>query len=136
MKKGEINEDAYFGVFYENHDNCTYIKANKEGLGFFINELKERLDDFEFHLSKEDHYAVINFKKEEWFDDNSHIHFDWIEPTAKSRKEIIAIPEEVYKSKWYDKITSFLWRLILFFLIASFLIGIFTTLKWLYKIIF
>jgi hypothetical protein len=135
MKK-EIDSNAYFGIFYENGEDNSYIKANKDGLKTFIDELNKSLNDFDFHLSKEDHFALINLNKDEWYDRNSHIRIDWIEPTRKSREGILGAAKATLKAKWYNGAVSFLMKLLSFFLISSFLIGVFTSLKWLIQVIF
>ena len=133
------SDDAYLGAFYLDHESERFIRANKKGMLQFILLLLNSLKDFDFHLEKEDHFATINIKKSDWFDKNSHLKIDWIEPTKKTRQEIIFEQNnddkksESYLAKILSTIIGYS---LLFFLIISFLIGVFVVLKWLYKLIF
>nr|WP_298990097.1 hypothetical protein [uncultured Polaribacter sp.] len=129
------NQEAYFGVYYLEDYNNTFIKANKKGVIKFTKELLDILQDFDFHLSKEDHYATIKFKKGEWFDKRAPINLGWIEPLNKTRIEILEENEHYFKSnkKWYHKPLEFIVNgLIKVFI----LIGLIQSIFWLYKLIF
>lgn len=129
------NGEAYFGIYYLDSYHNTFIKANKKGVIKFTKELLDILHDFDFHLSKKDHYATLKFKKGEWFDKKAPINLGWIEPQNKTREEILKENEEYFTSriKWYHKPLEFVvnWAIRIFIVI-----GIIQTLIWLYKWIF
>ncbi|MCF2874718.1 MULTISPECIES: hypothetical protein [unclassified Tenacibaculum] len=127
------NKEAYLGIFYQHED--TFIKANKKGILKLANSLLKSLKDFDFHLSKEDHFSIIKLDKGDWYDKEGII-IDCIEPTNETRNEININYKKENSTKWYHGIISFLFSLFLFFLIISFFIGLFTSLKWFYNLIF
>lgn len=133
--ENDENQDAYFGVYYLDSYSNTFIKANKKGVVKFTKELLDILYDFDFHLSKEDHYATIKFKKGEWFDKKAPINLGWIEPLDKTRIEILKENENYFraKKKWYHKPVEFLINGLIKVLIV---IGFIQVLIWLYNLIF
>ena len=134
-KELDESQEAYFGVYYLDDYCNTFIKANKKGVVMFTKELLDILRDFDFHLSKEDHYATIKFKKGEWFDKKAPINLGWVEPLNKTRVKILEENESYFKSnkKWYHKTLEFIVNgLIKVFI----LIGFIQTIIWLYKLIF
>ena len=129
----DTNEDAYLGIFYQHED--TFIRANSKGILKLVTSLLKSLKDFDFHLSKEDHFSIIKLDKGNWFDKEGII-IDCIEPTNETRNEINKVYKNEDTSKWYDSVTSFFFAFFFIFLIISFFTGVFTTLKWSYNLIF
>ncbi|WP_435416465.1 hypothetical protein [Polaribacter aestuariivivens] len=134
-KELDKSQEAYFGVYYLEDYSSTFIKANKKGVVKFTKELLNILLDFDFHLSKEDHYATIKFKKGEWFDKKAPINLGWVEPLDKTRIEILEENENYFKStkKWYHKPLEFIVNVLIKVFI---LIGFIQTIIWLFKLIF
>tara|TARA_R110002051_G_scaffold193721_1_gene262045 strand:+ start:420 stop:719 length:300 start_codon:yes stop_codon:yes gene_type:complete len=99
--------------------------------------LLNSLKDFDFHLEKDNHYATINLIKENWFDKNSTVTLDWIEPTKKSKQEIYEKDENIEKvSRFKQKISDVIGFIIVRFIILSIIVGAFTILKFLFQLIF
>jgi len=131
----EENKEAYFGIYYLGDYQNTFIKANKKGVVKFTKELLDVLHDFDFHLSKKDHYATIKFNKEEWFDKKAPINLAWIEPLDKTREEIVKENEDNFtdKRRWYHKLLEFTINGLIRVLI---IIGLIQSLIWIYNWIF
>lgn len=134
-----IQDDAYLGAFYLDYGSDErYIKANKNGILKFVVLLLNSLKDFDFHLEKKDHYAIINLKKEDWFDKKSTISIDWIEPTNKTRQEIIKKDElqQIEKQKkWIIRLfDDAIGYLIFGLIIISLVVGFISIVGWLIKL--
>ena len=133
--ENDKENEAYFGIYYLGDYTETFVKANKKGVINFTKELLDILHDFDFHLSKKDHYATINFKKGKWFDEKAPINLGWIEPLDKTREEIVKENDDYFidKRRWYHKLSEFVINgLIRVFMI----IGFIQSLIWIYNWIF
>ena len=126
-------QEAYFGIFFSDGEGTSYIKANKKGMVSFIKSLLKILLDFDFHLSKTDHYATINFRKEEWFDKESDIKLEWVEPSKEVKDDIIGTGKVSIKTKWYQ---DAIFKLVIVLFLASLMVGFIQILIWIYKLIF
>ncbi len=137
-KEDKLKEEGYLATHYINDNYESFIVANKKGVLNLVLELLKTVNDFDFHLSKKNHFSTIKIQKEDWFDKESHFKFDWIRPIDKTKDEVYKEAEEIEnnKNKLKIKFQIFIIYFQFYGLRILGLIGGFLVLKWLFQLIF
>lgn len=122
IKKLEANnskEQAYFEVSYDDgEENGTYIKANKEGLQLFANELLKVSLNFEEILDRKEKTTLID-DANDWL--KGLAFFNYIEIISEKPKENEV--EEI-KDTWQNKAVNYGCFAILIFAVIIFIVGL------------
>jgi len=124
-----LNE-AYIGFFYDEngHDFESYIKANKEGLMLYANELlKASLSIQEKDLNNNDIYEIsyeVNLKYSEF-------KFSYIELFNNSKSKLEE-PKE-YRQTIGEQVGCFVSIIVAFFALISMLVGAYTIISGIFK---
>ena len=124
-------EEAFFGFYqYGGGIDESCIRANKQGLELFSAELlkaRTEIDNRFFENGEIEHYEIDI----SWTDENADFYFESLELTSKTKtQKENSFPE--YKETWKDKLYGYLIFGIIIVLIIIFIIGLITTLKWMF----
>ncbi|MFD2567175.1 hypothetical protein [Pseudotenacibaculum haliotis] len=130
------SKDAYIGIFYEDNLDPSYIKGNRSGFIKLAAECLKIAHNFGVFMTNKNELGASEFKKDDWFDQSSHINLEWVKPTYKFREEILEEKEENEEnsSALREKINNFIAISILFLILISIPAGLYQLIKWLIQL--